>query len=343
MKLYGLLVAQNEADIIADTLSHLRRLNVFEKIFFFDLGSEDDTLAKAMQFTDVLHAPQRLDEVYTEGLRFELLAKHRAFFEIGDWLAIVDADEMYAENPRPVIEAAERQKATCISTYQAEFMLTDVDLAGADDLDPTVPIFNRRKHYLIQWSEERFYKFLPDEGLLSNAHPSSRRLLNRHYQYRSPAQIDLRIRTRLANRTKARHLPSRQKWPQIFSRHWTDYVTPHRLLHYDDGRELRFGLPHGVRWKDYYAKNPFSTVFPQVATALEAERPAMINPGGIPSGSAGAAGRDGAAQVDRVLRDDYRARVAQELWVDIQARRWAEAARGLAVLSRKREQVGVAG
>src|SRR5437762_8727017 len=114
MKLYGLMVAQNEADIIGDTLRFLRRLNAFEKIFFFDLGSDDSTLATAQQFTDVLHQPQSLDRLYTESLRFELLERHRAFFNDGDWLAIVDADEMYADDPRDFIELAEREQATSI-------------------------------------------------------------------------------------------------------------------------------------------------------------------------------------------------------------------------------------
>jgi hypothetical protein len=334
MKLYGLMVAQNEGDIIVDTLTFLRRLNVFEKIFFFDLGSEDDTLTKALQFTDLLHEPQPLERVYTEGLRFELLSGQRRFFEDGDWLSIVDADEFYEGDPRPLIELAEREGATCVRTYQAEFMLTDTDLAAIKHEDPSLPVTERRKHYLIQWSEDRFFKFLPDAGLLNASRPGSRKLVNRHYQYRTPEQIDLRIRTRLANKIKARQLPNRQTWPQIFSQRWSDYVTPHRLLHHDDGRELKFGLPDGVQWKNYYSKNPFSTIFPQVATALAVERLTVSSQGCAPAGAQIGRAREGAIQTDRALRDDYRAHVLQDIRANLAHRRWSDAAGAALVLAR---------
>jgi hypothetical protein len=334
MKLYGLMVAQNEGDIITETLTFLRRLNVFDRIFFFDLGSEDDTLTKAEQFTDFLYEPQRLDHVYTEGLRFELLARHRPFFREGDWLAIVDADEMYDEDPTSFIEIAEREQATCISTYQAEFMLTDKDLASIDSEDSRLPISNRRKHYLIQWSEDRFFKFMPGAELLTNVRPCSRKLVNRHYQCRTPAQMQLRIRTRLANRVKARHLARRQTWPQIFSPHWKDYVMPHGVLHYDDGGQLRFGVPQEVRWKDYYSKNPFSTIFPQVAMALLTERNRTVRAPAAAFHGDATTSPERPRRRNTLLRDDYRTHVVQDFRRSVRAFQWTEATHAMIVLIR---------
>jgi glycosyl transferase family 2 len=318
MRVYGVMVAQNEGDVISETLEALRRLELFETIFFFDLGSEDDTLARAERFPDLLHDPRRLDEVYHSGLRFDLLARHRDRFRDGDWLAIVDADEIYAEDPRSLIELAELEQATCISTYQAEFMLTDADLARIADENAALPIARRRQYYLIQWSEERFYKFLPS-GLVSNATLCSRKILNRHYQYRSPVQIGTRIRTRLANRVKAQHLANPSRWPQIFSPRWQDYIVCHRVLHRDDGGPLRFGLPEGIQWKDYYSKNPFGAMFPQVATALLHHR----------SGSS-----DVSDRAPGLFRDDYRRHVIQEFGMNMRARQWKETARSAGVLLR---------
>jgi Glycosyl transferase family 2 len=333
MRVYGLMVAQNEGDIISDTLRSLGQLNLFENIFFYDLGSEDDTLEKAQQFGDLLNEPQSLDRVYTEGLRFELLASHRSAFEDGDWLAIVDADEMYAEDPRPLIDIAEHEHATSIGTYQCEFMLTDRDLESIADEDPTQPISSRRKRYLIQWSEDRFFKFVPAAGVMTSVRPCSRKFLNRHYQYRTAAQIALRIRTRLANRAKAHRLSARQTWPQIFSEDWRDYIVPNRLLHCDTGGELRFGLPDGVQWKDYYSPNPFSTIFPQVARKLAFERKrataALAAPLDVASEVAEAGNRS-----DGILRDDYRSQVMRELCDNVQGRRWGEAGRAVVVLLR---------
>jgi len=92
MKLYGLLVAQNEGDIIEDLLEFLRKLNIFEMIFCFDLGSEDNTFVKAQRFKDILYKPQILNEVYTHNLRLELLKRHYSLYRKGDWGAIIDAD-----------------------------------------------------------------------------------------------------------------------------------------------------------------------------------------------------------------------------------------------------------
>jgi len=144
MKLYGVMVVQNEADIIQDTLNFLQRLNIYEAIFFYDMGSEDDTFAKARGYEGLLHAPQVLDALYTNRLRYDLLAQHRSFYQPGDWVAIIDADEFYAEDPIELIRYAERENASCIKTYQAEFVLTDHEVRKLGEEDPARPIHERK-------------------------------------------------------------------------------------------------------------------------------------------------------------------------------------------------------
>ena len=201
MKLYGLLVAQNESDVIEDTLDYLQRLNVYEAILFFDLGSVDDTFEKALKFKDILYRPQKLNVLYTEKLRYDLLEEHRSLYREGDWISLVDADEFYVDNPVEFIHQAEEENANCIQTYQIQFMYTDLDLRDSKNEDCTLPIYERRKHYLINWSEERFYKYLPD-AFFSRSKLFSKRLLNRHYQYRTSEQMQIRIKTRLENKKK---------------------------------------------------------------------------------------------------------------------------------------------
>ncbi len=339
MKLYGVLVAQNEGDIIEDTLEFLRNINIFEKIFFFDLGSEDDTFIKAKRFTDILHNPQILNEVYTPKLRYDLLAQHQTFYKEGGWLAIIDADEFYVDNPIELINIAEKENATCIKTYQAEFMFTDIDLVNFENEDTTLPIYKRRKHYLIEWSEERFYKFMPDHGLLSNSKPCSKRLLNRHYQYRTPEQIKNRIKTRLENKKKAKNLPGRSSWSHIYSENWKDYIIPHNILHKYAGGEFIFGIPEGVRWKDYYSKNPFSSLFPQLATALKKERVAKenaLNPQKelINNTRAKYQCEERYESGSIRFKNCYSKHVMNEILCDFRANKWKEAILGLSVLIR---------
>jgi hypothetical protein len=323
MNVFGLMVAQNEADIIGETLAALQDMRVFDAIFFYDLGSDDDTLAIAKGFGNLLYEPQVLDRPYTEGLRFELLADRRSFYADGDWLALVDADEIYAEDPRGYLALAESEGATTVRTYQCEFMLTSEDLGHEEDT--SLPHALRRQHYLIQWSEDRFFKFSPDASALTAGRPCSRRFLNRHYQYRSPAQIQTRIDTRLRNRRLARQLPARQSWPQVFSHDWRDYIIPRRLLHrMDGGGHYRFGLPQGIQWKDYYSSNPFSTIFPQIATKLAAERRVLT------AGESPPPANDAVS----VWRDDYRAKVVTELVGNVKAGRGSESLRTGVTLAR---------
>src|SRR6266487_1569072 len=116
MKLYGLFVVQNEGDIIRDILAFLRKLNVYETIFFYDLGSEDDTFSKALEFKDILCDPQVLNRVYTNQLRYDLLASHADLYREGDWVSIIDADEFYVDHPIELIQKAEKENANCLKT-----------------------------------------------------------------------------------------------------------------------------------------------------------------------------------------------------------------------------------
>src|SRR5437773_11343827 len=114
MKLYGLFVVQNEGDIIRDILDFLKGMNIYETIFFYDLGSEDDTFSKALEFKEILCNPQVLNQVYTNQLRYDLLASHADLYRDGDWVSIIDADEFYVDDPRQLIQKAENGNANCL-------------------------------------------------------------------------------------------------------------------------------------------------------------------------------------------------------------------------------------
>ncbi len=325
MKLYGLLVVQNEADVIEDLLQFLKNLGTYEAIFFFDLGSSDNTFEKAQKFKDLLYKPQVLQEPYTEKLRYDLLAQYRPLYKEGDWLAIIDADEFYVDDPITFIQHAEKENAGCVRTYQIEFMFTDLDLAQIEKEDRSLPIYDRRKHYLINWSEPRFLKFLDEDRIFSTSKPASRRFLNRHYPNRTPEQMDLRIKTRLENKKKTRRIRGRQDWLQIYSPRWQDYIASHRNLHLYDGGEFRFGLPEGVRWKDYFSKDPFSTLAPQIATMFLNDTKARISPDQN-------SGDSGEGKI--TFQDTYGNHVSDEISADLSTGRWMEAFDGMLVLIR---------
>jgi hypothetical protein len=250
-------------------------LRVFDNLFLYDLGSEDDTFERALRFREMLSAAEVVPLPYTEGLREGLLLGHASRFEPGDWLALVDADELYAEDPRRLLALADAEQADSVTTYQMEYAFTDRDLAAFEREDPAQSVRSRRRYYLIDWSEERFYRYRPDlEGNpFWSERPCSRRLLNRHYQFRSPEQIRVRIRTRLENRLRSEGLPRRQPWAHVHSPAWRDFVRPSRLFHFDDGGPPRFGLPPGVAVEEYRRPgDPFAEELPRMALEFSREQ-----------------------------------------------------------------------
>jgi len=269
LKVYGTMIAQNEGDIIEEVLEFLGELDLFERIFFFDLGSEDDTFEKARHFRDLIGEPQLIRAPYSNPLRMELLLRNRHLYRDGHWLAIVDADEFYEEDPREALERADQEGADSVLTFQADFFLTHEDLVSPS---PARHVRDRLHNYLIDWTEIRFFKYLPQrpQGPLGSLVPCRQKFLNRHYRYRSPEQIQTRILTRVANRRATADIPGREPWTQVFSERWQDYIVPRELLHQVDAGGLKFGLPPGT-CGEQFANHPFS----QLALDLEKEHAAM--------------------------------------------------------------------
>jgi glycosyltransferase involved in cell wall biosynthesis len=252
MKLYGIFLSKNEGDILRETLEHLRALACFEKIFFYDTGSSDDTFEIACEFPDLIERPQKTDVPFSDQLRFDLLYRHKDLFAEGDWFAIIDSDEFYTQNPLPLIAQAESEQATCIEAKFAQFYITDLDVDTPYQDQKSVQ--EQRLYYLINWGEIRLLKYLPDsfydDVVMKKRLPpikiASKKMLMTHFQFRSPQQIQRRINTRLEN-NKTSH-----NWGHVSSSSWQDYVVPHALLHRFDG-QFKYGLPENLNL--YRVKN----------------------------------------------------------------------------------------
>ncbi|MDP2902551.1 MAG: glycosyltransferase family 2 protein [Methylovulum sp.] len=245
MRLFGIMLSKNEGDVIEHTLNHLRQMNCFEKIFFYDTGSKDNTFESAKKYADLLHNPQQTGLTFSDQLKFDLLYTNQEHFKEGDWFAIIDSDEFYVDNPLDIIRLAEAEKATCIKSLSAQFYITeqDKDIRYNNNISPEL----QRSHYLINWGEVRLMKHIPaylhnEKDCKSSSSPlqmASKNLLLKHYQYRSPEQIQLRINTRLENHKLSNN------WGHIHYTNWEDYIVPSKLLHkYDES--FKYGLPDNL-------------------------------------------------------------------------------------------------
>lgn len=156
-------------------------------------------------------------------------------------MAILDADELYAESLLPKIDFAERHGANCIEAKLAQLYLTEKD--NASIFDPSIEAINQRKHYLINFGKPRLFVYsdalkLNDKLLkLRDRAPvsSAEKLLINHFQYRSSPQLQTRIAVRRANN------PSSGNWYHVDSERWEDHLMRSKYLHEFDGT-FKYGL-----------------------------------------------------------------------------------------------------
>jgi hypothetical protein len=161
----------------------------------------------------------QVDRPYSNGLRALAHEAFRRDRAATDWWLVLDGDEMLAEAPGPVIASAEAEGASPIWAWQAHFYFTDRDLAeweaGRDDRRR--PITARRRYYAINWQEPRLFRNRPDTAWDGTKHPKlppglgrrARRLVvNRHYQFRDPPQMAIRMARRYGQASFARHVTS---------------------------------------------------------------------------------------------------------------------------------------
>lgn len=246
MKLYAICLVKNEDDVIGQTLSYATKH--CDKIFVIDNGSTDNTWAIAQSLArehDRIVPFVQTHEPYSNGLRAKVYNQLREEMSDDDWWLILDADEFLAEDPRPLMRAAAASGADIIRAWQIQFYFTDIDHQEWQKAkeDRNAPIYERRKYYLINWQEPRLFRHrkghfwdvrksdtVPD-GLTS---VYRRRILNRHYQYRDPDQIEKRLRNRYGHPTSFRYVKSLD---------WQTQIRPASgLSHYADGKPWEFKL-----------------------------------------------------------------------------------------------------
>jgi hypothetical protein len=201
MRIHGMSLVKNEADVIGQSLEAAAAWA--DSIYVYDNGSDDGTweIVRELAATHPQIVPYKQDSTpYAQSLRRELFERYRG--APGDWWGIVDADEFYIDDPRGFL-APIPERFGEIWSASFEYYFTDVDAARYDE-DPTayaddVPVGDKCKHYINNWSEPRFFRDTErvewaeggwPEGL-GPAYPERIRL--KHYQYRSPQQIQRRI------------------------------------------------------------------------------------------------------------------------------------------------------
>jgi hypothetical protein len=240
MKIFGICLIKNEADIIDETLTNSSRW--CDAIYVFDTGSTDDTWEQVCSLAKRLpqiHPYKKETRPFRDEMRAEVFNSIRHTASAGDWWCRLDADEIYIDDPRMFLAGVPKSHHTVFSA-SCQYYFTDKDLA-AYEADPGAFLSRsaeeRLRYYECNWSEVRFCRHRPAlkwsrtswPTHIGLAHP--RRIRLKHLQYRSPAQIQSRLATR-AEAIKSGYT--------VFAGYdqavdWRDKVRRAVDLEYDDG------------------------------------------------------------------------------------------------------------
>ncbi len=131
MKIHGICLVKNEADIVGQTLK--AALGWCDFIYVLDNGSTDDSweIVKQLshEYEQVIPYKQDL-RVYNEGLmRSEVFRQYRSNSSEEDWwCASLDADEIYIDDPKIFLAKVPSQYEKVWSA-SFQYYFTDKDLA----------------------------------------------------------------------------------------------------------------------------------------------------------------------------------------------------------------------
>lgn len=213
MTIHGISVVKNEVDIIGQSL--LSAMSWCDYIYILDNGSTDGTweLIKDMAKLHKQLIIYKQDfRPFRHSFRRDVFNQYRSRSSDGDWwCARLDSDEFYIDNPQDFLKKVPEKYHT-IWNASFQYYFTDQD---ADDFkeDPSLyaddkPIHERCRYYQNDWSEGRFFRYnsnlvWPEERdwpICGAIYPQRIRL--KHYKYRSPQQIQTRIKIRLEARAR---------------------------------------------------------------------------------------------------------------------------------------------
>ncbi|QHG15285.1 glycosyltransferase family 2 protein [Nostoc sp. ATCC 53789] len=267
MNIYGMCLVKNEDDIIIQTLKSATKW--CDYIYVYDNGSTDKTWEKVLELSQIykqIIPYKQENDPFSDDLRSEIFNNYRINSSEEDWWCRLDADEIYIDDPR-IFLAKVPQEYILVVNASFEYYFTDKDLKlynqNPSSYADYVPVEQKCRYYINNWSELRFIRYRKDWiwGENDGGWPSAVwqnpiypvRIWLKHYQYRSPQQIQKRIETRreaIVNRSGFCH-EAQANWKglvfdqsnlvsdfeqlniQDIPNDWTERIVEASKLHYD--------------------------------------------------------------------------------------------------------------
>lgn len=236
MRLHGLLLTRDDADIIDECIAHA--LTWCDALYVFDTGSSDDTWERVNEQASLDRRVVPLRKcspavMMSSPLRAFVFNLVRARFEEGDWWIQQDVDEFYHISPRSFIHERLRPRETAVYNQHFEFRITRGEVerwrAGDDSIfDRNRPIAELRRYYnVLVHSEPRMFRFRETlQWGCRAAYPwnmgyvARERIPIRHYPHRDPLSLQMR----LALRNRLIPVAIEQNWTHWNVTDWRHYV-----------------------------------------------------------------------------------------------------------------------
>ena len=227
MKIFAIMLVKNEVDVVKYSILDAKRWA--DRIFVMDNGSTDGTWEIVQSLADEVVVPWKQDpQPFYDGLRADVFNHFRHESQNGDWWCCnLDADEFYLDDPRKFL-AKIPKKYNAVRRKAFVFCLTQEDVKNYDfngDFEKDRSHINKVEKKM--YAELRFFRYKESFRWVTKSvfrHTRSHMIYYpefitlKHYQYRSPKQMQVRIDTRRAvfEKTKQTFRHANQKdWQEL--------------------------------------------------------------------------------------------------------------------------------
>lgn len=206
MNIFAICLIKNEEDIIRYALYEGLKWASF--IFVYDNGSDDQTwqIVQELAKNEPRIVPFKTEsKPYHDGLRGEVFNAYKSMAKKGDWWAILDSDEFFMEDPKLFLRKVPFWYHK-VKIRRYEYLVTKEDVCELNFINQFPEAIEILKYYDPQVnSEVRFMRhrnmlsWIPDERRKWPEHSGvcySKYINVKHYKYRSPEQIQRRLKLR---------------------------------------------------------------------------------------------------------------------------------------------------
>ena len=257
MRIFGIAVMKNEADIVRPFLEHSRTWA--DRIFVYDNGSTDGTWQIVQEMADDVIVPWKSEDIpFHNNLRARVFNAFRHEATPGDWWCYrLDTDEFYIEDPRQFLSAVPAQ----YHTVYRKAINYRVAIEDAEQYPFTGDFAADRefiRYFLPKGSVERRFirhrenlKWTEDGGTSYTGITYPQMILARHYQWRSPQQIQTRLESKrgylLRKEEKKGRAERKARVDSLYSaENWRQLCPPRDRMILDTGPDSW----SKIRWPD---------------------------------------------------------------------------------------------